>query len=60
MGISYKSRVAGVLVFLDGTQVGAIRGTNNGWRYQPRGSRSFGDEFSTLNECKRSLETEIA
>ena len=43
-------------VFLDGKRVGKIKKTDLGWQYFPKGSKFVGDPFSTLEDCKYSLE----
>lgn len=53
--LSYKKFVRGIVVYLDGKDIGTIRSVSGGFCYQPKGSRSFGDTFLTVNECKASL-----
>lgn len=51
------------LVKLNGKEVGAIKralnkgpGNATGYRYHPKGDKTGGDFFPTLDACKRSLE----
>ena len=49
-----------VTVIMDGKKVGVIRELPSGnFQYLPNGKKSLaGDEFETLEACKRSLEEE--
>lgn len=56
MPISFEL-VKKVKVYLDENLVGMIKQVDNGWAYFPRGtSGSCGETFTTLSECKQSLE----
>lgn len=46
----------GIRVALGSKAVGMIRRDDSGYYYQPKGSKSRGDTFATLEEVKRSLE----
>jgi hypothetical protein len=58
--ITYGKCNNGITVKLDGVRVGTIRSVPNGWQYWTRtafgGTATRGEVFSTVNECKRSLE----
>jgi hypothetical protein len=58
--ITYKEAKPGKIeVRLNGKIAGAIRTFANGYRYRPRGSKvGYGDLFSSLGACKRSLESD--
>jgi len=43
-------------VFLDEKRVGKIKKDSDGYRYYPKGHNIAGEAFSTLGECKESLE----
>lgn len=47
-------------VKLDGKLVGVIKKSGGddgyGWRYFPKGSKVGGKPFTTLSDCKRSIE----
>ena len=46
-----------VMVYLDEKLVGMIKQVDGGWAYFPRGTGgSCGETFTTLAECKHSLE----
>lgn len=48
-----------IAVRLEGKLIGHIRGGLNGtggFRYHPKGSRLSGDEFSSIEKVKRSIE----
>jgi len=55
MALTYKKLARGIVVYLDGSEVGTIRSVRAGFQYQPKGSRNAGEVFSTVNECKASL-----
>lgn len=56
-GISYATSMFGTTyVFLDGKRVGSIQHKESGYQYFPKNSREGGEVFSTLADCKRSLE----
>jgi hypothetical protein len=57
--ITYKSAGQDVRVYVDGKHAGTIkRGSFTGgcWRYQPKGSKLFGEADYSLDAVKRSLE----
>ena len=61
--VEIQYRVEGrnrVSVFLEGIPCGTIlRNSNsNKYSYKPKGSKSRGEMFDTLRECKDSLEEE--
>ncbi|HEX5426550.1 MAG TPA: hypothetical protein VFW94_23585 [Candidatus Acidoferrales bacterium] len=60
MAITYKevpgSATSTIMVYLDQKLAGRILHTHCGWVYFPRGRRVGGQEFATLEACKRSLE----
>jgi hypothetical protein len=44
-------------VRLNNKVIGQIKlGSDNQWRYYPKGSKTPGEAFSTLEECQRSLQ----
>ena len=46
-----------VAVFLENKRVGKIQMTDKGqWFYIPKGSKTVGDLYDSLEECKQSLE----
>lgn len=47
--------VNGVKVYLGKKLVGTIHRVEGGWSYKPKGSRTSGDVFQQLVDCKRSL-----
>lgn len=56
--IKYERQIDGsIFVRLDGKTVGVIRMFPLGWQYKPRGGEP-GDFYSTLAECKASLESD--
>ncbi len=62
-GITYKpiDKSDSIRVLLDGKVTGTIHnGHSLGWQYRPRtaGKWARGDYYPTLDECKRSLETD--
>ena len=46
------------IVYLDGKITGEIREEYGSYRYYPKGSKTGGKVFATLNQCKQSLEAE--
>lgn len=55
--ITYKEMANEIAVFLEGKRVGTIQHIfGEGWKYFPKGSRTGGDFYQTLRECKNSLE----
>ncbi len=44
-------------VWLDRKQAGTIRKVAGGYQYFPKGKSKGGKIFSTVGECKRSLES---
>ena len=59
--ITYKVPAAIIYVRVDGNHVGSIRHNEytDTWSYKPEKSNTRGDEFSTLAECKASLEDDF-
>lgn len=62
-GLTYKD--SGLLpkgkqtkVFLASKRIGTIFRIKDGYHYRPLKSKLGGDTFSTLDQCKRSLEHE--
>jgi hypothetical protein len=61
MNITFEEKLNGGspwhLVYLDGRQVGVIKGEGSGFKYYPHGAKKYGEGeiFPTLTECKRSL-----
>lgn len=45
-----------IQVRIDGKVSGHIRHTEDGWAYQPKGSKAIGERNPSLNAVKRSLE----
>ena len=43
-------------VYLDGKKTGTIRPVLGGFAYFPKGHKTGGETFETLEECKQSLE----
>ena len=62
MNITFEEKFNGgnpwTLVYLDGLQVGVIKGEGGGYRYYPHEAKKYGGHgeiFPTLAECKQSL-----
>jgi hypothetical protein len=54
--LTYENFTGGVRVLLNGKRTGEIRAApGGGYRYQPKGSKVFGDTFATIEEVKASL-----
>ena len=47
---------SGHLVKLDGKFVGEIKRFMSGWQYWPKNSKTGGEMFKSLQDCKNSLE----
>jgi hypothetical protein len=59
MTIAYTITNEGdIAVRLDGRKVGEIRMLPNGFKYYPRGAKTGGESFPSLEACKSSLEDE--
>ncbi len=55
--ITYKNKDSIVQVLLDNKVVGSIKKNKDGlYQYFPKGSKSSGEPFNTLQEVKKSLE----
>jgi len=56
--LSYKhsEETPDVMVFLDNKKVGKIKCRSYGYRYYPKGAKTGGELFPTLEECQKSLE----
>jgi hypothetical protein len=55
--ITYEDIGLYVNVKLEGKHVGTIvEAPEGGFRYQPKGSKNFGETFATRDEVKASLE----
>jgi len=50
--------VALTMVYLDGKHIGNILKVKDGFQYFPKGKKTGGEVFPTLEEVKRSLEDE--
>lgn len=47
-----------IVVKLDKKIIGEIKKVDGGFQYFPKGSKTGGDIFITLNKCKYSLEND--
>lgn len=54
--IRYEMKSGEMRVYLDGRHIGAIRMYGAGYRYEPKGSKSAGEMFMTIEAVKRSIE----
>jgi hypothetical protein len=55
--ITYKNKNSIIQVFLDNKIVGSIKkNKDNLYQYFPKGSKSSGEPFKTIQEVKKSLE----
>jgi hypothetical protein len=56
--IEYLLSNGNMKVRLDGKIVGSIHAFNGGFQYFPKGSKTGGELFPSLEACKRSLEAD--
>lgn len=62
MQITYKpttNRAVPVRVFLERKMVGSIQVADGGFAYLPRGSRTSGETFPTVEAVKHSIEGDL-